>query len=112
MSLRTSTRPLAAPLTGVLLALGALTGCGGGGEGSKTDCGLNGCTVTFSRDGTPSVSVLGINARLVSLQNGQANIEVAGQTVSVPVGGETQSDGFTIRVERATDSEVVVRITP
>lgn len=96
----------------MLLALGALTGCGGGSEGTKTDCGLNGCTVTFPRDGTPSVSVLGINARLVGLENGQANIEVAGQTVSVPVGGETQSDGFTVRVERATDTEVVVRITP
>jgi hypothetical protein len=58
------------------------------------------------------VSVLGINARLVSAANNQAQIEVAGQTITVPVGGETQSEGFTVRVERLTDTEVVVRITP
>jgi hypothetical protein len=97
------------PLTGLVLALGALTGCGGS-EGAKTDCGLDGCTITFPRDGTPSVSILGVEARLVGLENGTATIEVAGHPVTVPVGGQAQSDGFTLRVERATDTEVVVRI--
>jgi hypothetical protein len=98
------------PLTGFLLALGALVGCGGS-DGTKTDCGLDGCTVTFPRDGTPGVSILGVNARLVGVENGVATIEVAGHAVTVPIGGQTQTDGFTVRVERATDTEVVVRIS-
>ncbi|WP_051342266.1 hypothetical protein [Pseudonocardia spinosispora] len=92
-----------------LLGLGLLTGCGG--SGSNTDCDLGGCTITFARSGGTSVSVLGIEAKLVGVQNGQATLSVAGHEVNVPVGGETQSEGFTIRVERLTDTEVVVRVT-
>lgn len=110
-SLKPPVKPFVMPLTGLVLALGALAGCGGGSEGTKTDCGLDGCTITFPRDGTPSVSILGISAKLVGYDNNQARVEVAGQTVTVPVGGQTQSDGFTVRVERATDTEVVVRVT-
>lgn len=97
------------PLTGLVLALGAVVGCGGD-EGAKTDCGLDGCTITFPRDGAPSVSVLGIGARLVGVENGVATIEVAGHPVTVPIGGQAESGGFTVRVERASDTEVVVRI--
>jgi hypothetical protein len=88
----------------------ALTACGG--QGTKTDCGLNGCTVTFQRSGSAEVSVLGIKARLVGVQNGAATVEVAGQQVTVPVGGQASSDGFTVGVDRVTDTEVVVRVAP
>lgn len=87
----------------------ALVACGG--QGSDTRCGLDGCTITFQRDGTASVSVLGISAELVGVQDGVAQLEIAGQSVSVPVGGETQAQGFTVRVESVTDTEVVVRVT-
>lgn len=92
-----------------VVSIGALAGCGG--QGSDTQCGLDGCTITFQRDGTASVSVLGISAELIGVQDGVAQLEVAGQTVSVPVGGETQAEGFTVRVESVTDTEVVVRVT-
>ncbi len=92
----------------VLTALALVTGCGGGG--SQTDCGLDGCTVTFPRSGEAAVSVLGVEARLVGVQDGTAELEVAGQRVSVPVGGETQAGGFTVAVEQVTDTEVVVRV--
>lgn len=92
-----------------VVSIGALGGCGG--QGSDTQCGLDGCTITFQRDGTASVSVLGISAELIGVQDGVAQLEVAGQTVSVPVGGETQAEGFTVRVESVTDTEVVVRVT-
>lgn len=92
-----------------VVSLGALPACGG--EGSDTRCGLDGCTVTFQRDGTSSVSVLGIRAELIGVQDGVARLEVAGQTVAVPVGGQTQVEGFTVRVESVTDTEVVVRVT-
>jgi hypothetical protein len=106
--------PITRLLAGTAVGFGVLTGCGGGAEtpgGSRTNCDLTGCTITFSRDGTPEVSVLGIKAKLVGVDGGQATIEVAGQTVAIPVGGETQAEGFTVNVQRATDTEVVVRVS-
>jgi hypothetical protein len=82
----------------------------GGGSGSRTDCGLSGCTITFPRSGDAAVSVLGVEARLAGVQNGTAELEVAGQRITVPVGGETQAGGFTVGVEQVTDTEVIVRV--
>ncbi len=93
-------------LVAALTAL-AVAGCTSGG--TSTDCGLDGCTITFPRGATGEVSVLGVNAKLVGVDAGQATVEVAGNTVRVPVGGETAADGYTVGVERITDSEVVVR---
>jgi hypothetical protein len=105
-------RACATALVAVTLGLGGLTGCGSGGSsGSNTDCSLNGCTVTFPRSGAAEVSVLGVTARLLGVDADVARIEVAGQTVSVPVGGQTQAGGFAVGVERVTDTEVVVRVT-
>jgi hypothetical protein len=67
--------------------------------------------VTFQRSGNSQVSILGVQARLLGVEGGVARLEVAGQTVTVPVGGEAAADGFSVRVERLTDTEVVVRIT-
>jgi hypothetical protein len=97
-------------LLSVVAAVVLVAGCGG--QGSQTDCGLDGCTITFQRSGQAAVSVLGIEARLVGVQEGSAQLEVAGQTVTVPVGGEAQADGFTVGVERVTESDVVVRVRP
>ncbi|MCA1671467.1 MAG: hypothetical protein LC799_04445 [Actinobacteria bacterium] len=91
------------------LALGA-TACGGG-EGSQTNCSLSGCTVTFQRSGPAEVSVLGVKAKLAGVDGGNVTLDVAGQTVTVPVGGEATANGFTVRVERVTDTEVVALIT-
>ena len=101
-------RALVVPLLALTVAVGALTGCG---SGSNTDCGLNGCTVTFARSGGSEVSVLGVTARLVRVDAGVAEVEVAGQTVTVPVGGQTEVGGLVVRVEQITDAEVVVRIS-
>jgi hypothetical protein len=91
------------------LAVGTLSGCGG--ADSQTRCGLDGCTVTFPRDGTAAVSILGVEARLLGVDGGVARLEVAGQTVTVPVGEQTTAEGFTVGVERVTDTEVVVRVS-
>ena len=92
----------------VLTALVLVAGCGG--AGSQTECGLDGCTITFPRSGDVAVSVLGVEARLIGVQDGTAELEVAGQKVTVPVGGETQASGFTVGVEQVTDTEVIVRV--
>jgi len=86
-----------------------LSACGG--QGGDTNCGLNGCTVTFDRSGTAEVSVLNVTARLVRVEAGVAEVEVAGQTVTVPVGGQTEVGGLVVRVEEITDAQVVVRIS-
>ena len=92
----------------LVLAGGSLAGCGGGGN---TSCGTDGCTVTFSRSGSAEVSVLGVSARLVRVDADIAQIEVAGQTVMVPVGGQTEVGGLVVRVQEVTDQQVVVRIS-
>lgn len=89
-----------------------LAGCGGGDGGAATTCDLSGCIVTFPRDGTATASVLGVQARLVGVDAGSARIEVAGAVVTVPVGGTTEAAGLTVGVERVTDTEVVVRVSP
>ena len=87
----------------------ALAGCSGG---SGTSCGVDGCTVTFPRTGQSEVSVLGVTARLVRVDSDIAQVEVAGQTVQVPVGATTEiANGLQVGVDRITDTEVVVRIT-
>ena len=92
----------------LVVAGGALAGCGGGGN---TSCGTDGCTVTFARSGSSEVSVLGVSARLVRVDADVAQIEVAGQTVMVPVGGQTEVGGLVVRVQEVTDQQVVVRIS-
>jgi hypothetical protein len=96
-------------LVPLVVAALALAGCSGG---SNTDCGLDGCTVTFPRDGTTAVSVLGVSAELVGVDEGAATLLVAGQRVTVPVGGQAQAEGFTVSVQSVTENEVVVRIRP
>jgi len=91
----------------LVLAGGALAGCGGG----NTSCGTDGCTVTFERSGDAEVSVLGVTARLVRVDADIAQVEVAGRTVMVPVGGQTDVGGLVVRVEQITDRQVVVRVS-
>jgi hypothetical protein len=102
-------RAVVAPLVALAVAVGALTGCSQ--QGSGTRCGTDGCTVTFARNGQTPVSVLGVEARLVRVDADIAQIEVAGRTVMVPVGAQTEAGGFVVRVERITDTDVVVRIS-
>lgn len=93
----------------VLAAL-LIASCSAGG--STTDCGLDGCAITFPRSGDSTVSVLGIQVRLVGVEGGVATVEAAGNRAQLPVGAQTDAGGFTVGVERVTDTEVVVRVRP
>ena len=101
-------RATAVTVLALTLAGGALAGCGGGGN---TSCSTEGCTVTFERSGNAEVSVLGVTARLVRVDADIAQVEVAGQTVMVPVGGQTEVAGLVVRVEQITDRQVVIRVS-
>jgi uncharacterized lipoprotein YajG len=99
---------LLAPALALAVGFAALTGCGGSGN---TSCSTDGCTVTFPRSGSAEVSVLGVTAKLVRVDADIAQVEVAGQTVMVPVGGQTEVAGLVVRVDQITDTQVVVRVS-
>lgn len=67
--------------------------------------------MTFDRGVDARASVLGIDAELIRVANNQATIEVAGQKLILPVGGESQAEGFAVAIQEITDDNVVVRIT-
>lgn len=79
---------------------------------TSTNCGINGCSITFPQIVDVAVSVLGVEARLAGVQNGNVELLVAGQRVTLPAGGQTEVAGFTVGVERVTGTEIVVRISP
>lgn len=94
---------------GLALAVAVLAGCSS--EGADTDCGLDQCTVTFDRGVEAQVSVLGVDAELVSAEGDQATLEVAGEQLTLTVGqGGTEVNGLDVAVESVNDSNVVVKI--
>ena len=102
----TLTRRFAAVAAAAVLALGGLSAC----SSDNVECSTNACTVTFDRGVEAKSSVLGVDVKLLGVENGVVRLDVGGTTVSVPVDGSTEAQGFDITVQKVTDSEVVVRI--
>lgn len=98
-------------LAALALAVGAAGMAGCGGTGSETDCSATACTVTFDRGVDAEASVLGVDIELVGVRGDRVRLRVAGQAVSVPVGGETQGDGYSVAVREVTKDEVAIRIS-
>jgi hypothetical protein len=106
MTIRSRTAALIAALA---LALAGLTGCES--EGAKTDCSLDSCTVTFDRSADARASVLGVEAKLVSVQDDKVTVEVAGEQVTLTTGQAAADAGdFQVSLQSVTDQEVVVKI--
>ncbi|HTJ36174.1 MAG TPA: hypothetical protein VL738_23415 [Dactylosporangium sp.] len=99
-------RRLAAVAAALVIATGGLAAC----SSDNVDCTTSACTVTFDRGVEAESSVLGVDVKLVGVDNGVVKLDVAGTTVSVPVDGSAQAEGFDITVQKVTDAEVVVRI--
>jgi hypothetical protein len=102
----TLTRRLATVAAALAIGLGALTAC----SSDNVECTTSACTVTFDRGVEAESNVLGVDIKLVGVDNGVVKIDIEGTTVSVPVDGSTQAEGFDITVQKVTDSEVVVRV--
>ncbi|GAA3286448.1 MULTISPECIES: hypothetical protein [Dactylosporangium] len=102
----TLTSRFAAVTAAVVLGFGGLTAC----STDNVDCTTSACTVTFDRGVEAESSVLGVDVKLVGVENGQVKLDVGGTVVSVPVDGSSQANGFDISVQKVTDAEVVVRI--
>jgi hypothetical protein len=103
-------RRAAAALAATVLGLATLTGCSS--EGADTSCSLDACTITFDRGVDASANILGVEAKLISAQDDQVTLEVAGERISLTVGqAATQVGGLQVSVESANDQNVVVKVT-
>jgi hypothetical protein len=87
------------------LSVALLAGCGDE-EGSDVDCNLQECTVTFQRGVDASASVFGVEAKLVEVKDGMVTLDIGGNSVTVPVGGEAEG----VQVREVTAENVVVVI--
>ncbi|BDT95971.1 hypothetical protein IFM12275_59470 [Nocardia sputorum] len=103
-------RLVAVSLFALVTPLG-VAACTAEGPGSKTDCAVSGCTVTFARGVDAKASILGIEARLISVNGNLVTLSVGGQEVTVPVGETRSADGSTVTVQEVTGDKVVVKIS-
>ncbi|WP_067714663.1 hypothetical protein [Nocardia yamanashiensis] len=92
-----------------LAALGAAA-CTAEGNGSKTECQVSGCTITFDRGVSAKATVLGVDAELVAVNGDTVTMKVGGQQVSVPVGNTQPADGMSVSVQEVTGDKVVVKV--
>lgn len=102
-------RLIAPPVAALLIPLG-LAACTSEGQGSKSECTVSGCTITFDRGVNAKASVLGIDAELVAVNGNTVTLKVAGSEVSVPVGDTQPADGMSVNVQEVTGDKVVVKI--
>ncbi len=91
---------------------------GGGVVGGCTtkdgdvSCTLSVCTVTLDRGVDAKASVLGAEVKLVDVSGGQVTVDVGGNQLVVPTGeGEAQGGGLTVRVDKVTADQVVLKIS-
>lgn len=103
-------RRVAGLAAGFTLAAALLAGCSG--DGVSTDCGLDGCVVTFKRGVEASASLLGVEARLVAVDGDTITVEIAGERVTLTHGQQQGAEvaGLSVTLESLTDSEVALRI--
>lgn len=95
-------------LAAAALGLAVLAGCSS--DGVETDCSLNACTLTFDRGVSASADILGVKVELVSAQDGQATVAVAGEQVTLPVDQATEVGGMQVTVKSVTAEQVVVQV--
>ncbi|MEV6555706.1 hypothetical protein AB0M22_08315 [Nocardia sp. NPDC051756] len=81
------------------------------GAGTKTECAVSGCTVTFDRGVNAKASVLGVDVELVAVNGNTVTLKVGGQEVSVPAGDTQPADGLNVKVQEVTSDKVVVKLS-
>lgn len=99
---------VATAVASLALGLAVLTGCGS--DGASTDCGLDQCTVTFDRGVSARASVLGVEAKLIGVEDDRVTIEVAGERLSLTGQQGVQVGGLSVSVDSVDNSQVTVRI--
>ncbi|MFQ6327234.1 hypothetical protein ACLMAL_13990 [Nocardia sp. CWNU-33] len=92
-----------------LLASFGVAACTVEGPGTKSDCNVSGCTVTFTRGVHAKATVLGVDAELVAVNGNLITLKVAGQEVTIPAGQTQPAEGVNVTVQEITDEKVVVK---
>jgi hypothetical protein len=104
-----ATRRIAALTAAAALTVALSSACSS--ENADVSCNLNECTATFNRGVDAKASVLGIEVKLVNVDNGTVTLDVEGNQVKVPVDGEAEAEGLDIEVQEVTKDKVVLRIS-
>lgn len=99
------------PIVFASVVLGGAAGCGGESSGTRTTCSVSACTVAFDRGVDARASILGVEAKLIGVKNDRATLEVAGQRLTVPAGGQAEAEGVNVTVQKITKKQVVVKVT-
>jgi hypothetical protein len=103
---RRVSRP-AALLAAAALSAALLGGCGS----DDVSCSLDACTVTYQRGAQASVSVLGVEAKLVTADANTVTLEVAGEQVQLTTGAPAVDvAGLKVGLEEITQDVVRVRV--
>ncbi|WP_040835275.1 hypothetical protein [Nocardia brevicatena] len=84
--------------------------CSTTGPGTKSECNIGGCTITFDRGVNAKISVLGVDAELTAVEGNMVTLTVAGREVTVPAGESRQAEGMNLTVQEVTPEQVVVKI--
>ncbi|MFD0363893.1 hypothetical protein ACFQZZ_20780 [Nocardia sp. GCM10030253] len=104
-----SLRRLIALCVFVLLTSFGAVACTVEGAGTKSDCNVGGCTVTFTRGVNAKATILGIDAELVAVNGNLITLKVGGQEVTIPAGETQPTNGVNVTVQEVTDEKVVVK---
>lgn len=105
-----SPRRAAGLFAGLALGVAVVTGCSSS-EGVSTNCGLDGCTVTFDRGANAETSILGVEAKLIGAQGDQVTVEVAGEQLTLTSGQPaTEVGGLSVTLDSVTAEQVAIRV--
>jgi hypothetical protein len=107
-----TSRAVAFRVLGLGLIVGLCSGLLACSSDEGVSCTLNSCTVALDRGVDAKASVLGVGVELVEVTKDQVVVDVGGSRVALPNGGsEVQASGLSVKVEKLTDSQVVLAVS-
>ncbi len=96
-----------------LLAGGAaMLSCSTSTGGSTVTCTSNECTATFDRNANDTVTILGVDVKLVGTDASNVTLLVGETQIVLPAqGGSKTAGGLKLTVKEVTDTQVILTIS-
>ncbi|MBF6213272.1 hypothetical protein IU433_24375 [Nocardia puris] len=101
---------IAAALIAASASFGAVA-CTIEGAGTRSECDVSGCLVTFTRGVDAKASILGVDAELVAVQGNLVTLRVAGQELNIPAGETREAEGLDVAVQEVSEEKVVIKFS-